>query len=411
MLHRLLLVTILLPTLPIQSSFAQAPDDAVPLTPIESPAPPAEVLGPEHAPPDRTLLEPQDAVMVLGELRDAVRVVPGIAGNRLRLAYALYRIGDLDAAIEECRVAIRLQPDDAKAHLQLGVILTAKQDWRAAASVLKEAIRLDPQLTQAYYNLGSVQYSSGNLKAAIQSYRQALELQPYFPDARYRLALLLKLSNHEQEASQLMEAAAVGGISQAQFFLGNAYKQGQGVDKDLAKAIFWWAKAMEYGYQPANDALSRLRRQALSPDQPERKRKEMLEAFQRYREKLWDEFPDYARTDDSETLGSTLLKQHRTDYAVSTLLKECYGLSVRAQVELEKLYEIGWDQHPPPFDKTILACFETTAAEGFLPAKKSLARIYAKGLGMPPDTQKAKVMLKGLPKQETKALLDTLGVQ
>ena len=152
-----------------------------------------------------------------------------------------------------------------------------------------------------------MQYSLGNLKAAIQSYRQALELQPYFPDARYRLALLLKLSNHAQEAAQLMEAAAVGGISQAQYFLGNAYQHGQGVEKDLGQAIFWWAKAIEYGYQPARDALSKLRRQALSPGQPERQRKEVLDAFQRYREKLWDEFPDYTRTDGSETLGTRLL--------------------------------------------------------------------------------------------------------
>lgn len=411
MSHPFLLMTILLATSPVPSSFAQAPDEAVPLTPTESPAPPAEVLEPEHLPPPQTSVEQEDAVKALGELRSAVRVAPGSAGNRLKLAHALYRIGDLDAAIEECRVAIKLQPDDAMAHLQLGVILTAKQDWRGAASVLKEAIRLDPQLTQAHYTLGSVQYSSGNLKAAIQSYRQALELQPYFPDARYRLALLLKLSNQEQEAAQFMEAAAVGGISQAQFFLGNAYKNGQGIDKNLGQAIFWWAKAVESGYQPASDALSKLRRQALSPDQPERKRKEVLDAFQSYREKLWDEFPDYMRTDDGETLGTTLLKHNRTDYAVSTLLKEGYALSEGAQVELEKLYDTGWGLHLPPFDKKILACFETTAAEGFPPAKKSLARIYAKGIGIRPDPQKAKAILKGLSKQETKTLLDTLGVQ
>src|SRR5262245_61608741 len=181
MSHPLLLMTILLATSPVQSSFAQAPDDAVPLTPTESPAPPSEVLEPEQSPPAQIPQEQDDAVKALGELRSAVRVAPGSADNRLKLAHALYRIGDLDAAIEECRVAIKLQPDDAIAHLQLGVILTAKQDWRGAASVLKEAIGLDPQLTQAHYNLGSVQYSSGHLKAAIQSYLHAVELQTSLP--------------------------------------------------------------------------------------------------------------------------------------------------------------------------------------------------------------------------------------
>jgi len=346
---------------------------------------------------------------MLGELRSTVRNFPDSAANRLKLAQGLYRIGDLDAAIEECRVAIRLNQDDAKAHLQLGVILMAKQDWRAAASVLKEAIRLDPAMAHAHYSLGIAQYSLGNVKAAIQSYREALEWQPYFPDARYRLALLLKLSNQRKEAAQFMEEAARGGVPQAQFFLGNAYKSGQGVDKDLAQAIYWWTKAVEFGHQPAADALSKLRRQALSPKLSDKRRSEALGAFQAYRSRLWDEFPEYPRTDDGETLGTTLLLHNRADYALSILLKEGYALSEVALGELTRLYQIGWDPHLAPFDKKILTCLETTAAEGLIPAKKVLARIYGRGLGMEPDLRKAKATLKGLPKQEMKSVLEELG--
>lgn len=412
---RLLPVTILLtpllmaPAVPV--SFAQPADESTPAPVIESPPPSAGSLPDEHLIPELTPLEREDAVMGLGELRGAVRVAPDSAEARLKLAQGLYRIGDLDAAIEECRASIKLKPDDAKAHLQLGVILMAKQDWRAASSVLKEAIRLAPELTHAHYSLGSVQYSLGHVKAAIQSYRQALELQPHFPDARYRLALLLKLTNHDQEAARLMEEAAVGGVSQAQFFLGNAYKSGQGVEKNPANAIFWWTKAVEFGHQPAADALSKLRRQALSPDQTDRQRNAALDAFRSYRDKLWVDFPDYSRTGDNETLGTTLLKQNRADHAVSVLLKESYALSDVAQAELAALYESGWNQHLAPFDKKILSCIETTAAEGFLPARKALARIYGKGLGMEPDLQKAKAILKGLSKQEMKSVLDELGLQ
>ena len=95
--------------------------------------------------------------------------------------------------------------------MQLGIILMAKQDGHAAATALMEAILLNPEFTHAHYSLGSVQYALGNLKAAVQSYRRALELQPHFPDARYRLALVLKLTNRDQEAAQLMEEAAAGG--------------------------------------------------------------------------------------------------------------------------------------------------------------------------------------------------------
>ena len=391
-------------------SLAQAPEDPAPRAPLETPPPPPEALGKDHS-PSQQALERTDATMALGEARGAVRLAPDDAGHRLALAHALYRIGDLDAAMEECRAAIRLQPNEAKAHVQLGTIMIAKQDWRAAASVLHEAVRLDPGLADAHYSLGSVHYSLGHLQAAVQSYRQALTLRPYFPDARYRLALLLKLSKHDQEAAQLMEEAAMGGVPQAQFFLGNAYRNGQGVEKNLGKAVFWWAKAAEYGYQPSAELLSKLRRQALSSEQPERKRKDAQDAFLAYRRYLWEEFREYSPTDDAETIGTRLLKDHRADVAVPTLLKEGYALSEAAQIELERLYEEGWDAALPPHDKKILACFELTAADGFVPAKRSLARIYGKGIGLQPDLPKAKAMLKGLPKQEANALLTEFGTR
>jgi TPR repeat protein len=355
--------------------------------------------------PPRTTFEQMGAAIALGESRGAVRLAPDRAAHRLELARALYRMGDLEAAMEECRVAIKLEPDDAKSHLQLGVILIAKQDWRAAASVLHEAVRLDPALTDAYYSLGSVNYSLGRVSAAMQSYRQALALQPYFPDARYRLALLLKLSKQDREAAQLMEEAALGGVPQAQYFLGNAYKTGRGVDKDLGKAVFWWAKAAEYGYQPSADELGKLRRQALSQDQTDRKRKEAQDALTAYRRRLWEEFREYSPSDEAETIGTRLFNDRRTDVAVPTLLKEGYALSEPAQLLLDRLYEQGWDDVLPRHEKKILACFEITAADGFVPAKRALARIYGRGIGVPTDLSKAKAMLRGLPKQEARERL------
>jgi TPR repeat protein len=202
-----------------------------------------------------------------------------------------------------------------------------------------------------------------------------------------------------------MEEAAMGGLPQAQYFLGNAYRTGQGVEKNGALAVYWWAKAVKLGHQQAAAALAQLRRQALSSTQPEKKRREALDAFQGYRTKLWEEFPDLTREGESDTLGTTLVKQNRTDDALSTLLQEGYALSDAAQTELARLYEQGWESHIKPHGKTILTCFETTAGEGFVPAKKILARIYANGLGVPADKQKAKELLKGLPKSEIQAIL------
>ena len=390
----------------IDLSLAETPDNQTPPTSTEPPsaAPPLQL--PELQPQER-----DDAVSLLGALRGIVRLSPQSADDRLKLAEALYRIGDLDTAIDECRIAIALKPDHALGHLQLGRALMAKQDWRASVMELKEAARLNPELTQAHYNLGTAYYTTGNIKGAIQSYQQALELQPSFPDARYRLALVLKLAKRDQESAQFMEEAAASGIPQAQFFLGNAYRAGQGVTKSGTLAVYWWTNAAEFGHQPAASTLSILRRQALSPVQPEQSRLDALKAFQGYREKIWENFPDLARNGDSETLGTTLLKQNRTDHAVPVLLQECYALSDMAQTELARLYEAGWEPSLPPFDKKILACFESTAGEGFGPAKKILARIYGKGLGMKPDRQKAITAVRGLPKQDVKAVMDELSLQ
>jgi len=396
----------------IHSSFAQAPEAAPPPV-VESP-PPSSETSPASAPTDEHLLpellpsERADAVMALGELRGAVRVSPDSADARLKLAEGLYRIGDLDAALDECRVALKLQSHNAKAYLQLGVIMIAKQDGHAAAVALMEATLLDPKLTQAHYSLGSVQYSLGNHTAAIQSYRRALDLQPNFLDARYRLALILKLANRHQEAVQFMEEAAIGGIPQAQYFMGNAYRNGQGVEKNLALAIRWWTKAVEFGQQRAAESLSQLRRQALLPDQPERRRKEAVEGFRQYRNELWADYPDVARNKGNESLGVALFNDSQASNGVKVLFAETLALGEAAHDELARLYETGFDTRLAQFDKRILTCFTTTAADGFIPSKKALARIYGKGLGVTPDAQKAKALLKGLSKQEMREVLDEI---
>jgi TPR repeat protein len=87
------------------------------------------------------------------------------------------------------------------------------------------------------------------------------------------------------------------------------------------------------------------------------------------------------------------------------LLAEAFALSESAHDELARLYETGLDTSLAQFDTRILKCFAITAADGFIPSKKALARIYGKGLGVTQDVQKAKAMLKGLSKQEIEAVM------
>lgn len=381
--------------------------------PVDQPAPSAitETAPLEPSEPPVVLEAPTDPVTTLGELRRSVRRFPNNVGLRLKLAQALLSVGDLESALEECRAAIKLQPENGTTHVQLGLTLMAKQDWRAAGSALKEALRLEPDLAHAHYSLGSIHYSLGNTKAAIQSYRQAIELQPYFPDAHYRLALLLKVSGQGREALQHMEAAAIGGVPQARMFLANTYRDGQGVEKNLGLAIYWWAQAAELGQQAAIDSLSKLRRQMLAPELATTRRADVHRAFRLYRDKLWNDFPELKRTTEQQSLGKVLLEQNRLADAVQVLLKECYALNDEAHAELATLYETGSDQYLLPFDKKMLTCFETTAAEGYIPARKTLVRIYTTGLGVNTDVSKAKTLLKSLPQLDLLTLSDELGLQ
>ncbi|MBX3301227.1 MAG: tetratricopeptide repeat protein [Nitrospira sp.] len=355
--------------------------------------------------------ERPDAVTELEALRRAIRLLPDVPEYRLQLADTLLRLGELDAAIEECRSAIRLQQDDGRAHLQLGLLLSAKQDWHAAASALKEALRLEPNLLQAHYSLGNVHYSLGDVASAMQSYRRALELHPHFSDAHHHLGLLLRVTGRMREAIPHLEAAATGGVPQARLFLGNAYKDGQGVVKNLGLAIYWWMQAIEIGEQTSFHSLSKLRRQTLAPGLTAPQRAELLKGFQSYRAILWNDYPDMSRVSDRQSLGKALLGQGRGEDAIWVLLKEGVALSEEAHTLLATLYEAGFNPYLKPFDKRILTCFETTAADGFTSAQKFLARIYATGLGVDADVQKAKAILNGLPKKETQAVLTELGIR
>lgn len=416
--HRSLLATLSLfglALLPACHSSARISED-IPPSAVESPQPASGIVPTQEQASAPVLLgtpeQPQeDAAKEINTLRHAIRLTPDRTDLRLRLADRLSRFGDFDAALDECRAAVALNPSDALAYLQLGVLLMARQDWTSAGSSLQQAVRLDHDLTQAHYNLGSVHYALGNAKAAMQSYRDALALQPNFPDARYRLALLLKLTNHEREAAQFMEEAAVGGVPQAQYFLGNVYKQGLGVEKNLSGAITWWAKAASLGYQPAADALSKLRRQAFAADQPERRRHDIADAFRQYRHQLWTEYTHLTKQEPGQSLGLTLLEHNQLEDGLAMLLAETYALSEPALSELARRYEHGTQPGLAQYDRRILACFDSTAADGFPPAKKALARIYAKGLGVEADRMKARIALKGLPAQDTQTLIDELALR
>jgi TPR repeat protein len=285
----------------------------------------------------------------------------------------------------------------------------AKQDWRSAMTEFQEAIRLDPTLVQAHYSMGTIHYTRGNVQSAIKAYQETLRLKPDFAEAHYRLGLVLKVAGRDKDAVQELEAAALAGLAKAQYFLGNAYRSGQGIEKSQVMAITWWAQAFEQGLPEAAQALTQLRRLATVKSNLQTKQsKAAAEAFKNYCDQLWLDFPDLDRDQPTETVGTTLLAQGRTAEALPVLLREAYALNEIAHAALVRLYEQGLNGQLPPHGQWILSYLESTAADGAIPSRTALARIYAKGLGLAADPAKAKSYLKGMPREDVKRILDEI---
>jgi TPR repeat protein len=356
----------------------------------------------------QSLIARGEMAAAVARLRQALEWEPDLVQARTSLGLALYGMGDLDGAIEELRGALRRRPDLSQARLTLAAVLMARQDWVGARIELEEALRLEPDLPQAHYSLGVVRHALGDLNGAIEAYRRVLATDPRHHDARYNLALTLKLAGRDAEAAGELLAAAQAGMPRAQYFLGTAYVAGLGVERNLALAITWWFRAAEQGVTQAEDALAQLRQTTLGRGQYGAAERHIVErAFQEFRAELWSEYPDLTR-DGDDTVGAALLRRRRVAESVPVLIREASALSEPAHRLLGLLYEQGVDGQLAAHDERILSYFRAAATEGEPRARIELARIYARGLGVPKDLARAFSLLKATPHEDAQRLLREL---
>jgi TPR repeat protein len=317
-------------------------------------------------------------------------------------------MGDVESATDEYRTVVWLKPATGVSHLNLATVLMAKHDWASARGELEEALRLQPDLVQAQYNLGAVAYTLGDIAAAIDAYRKTLKLKADYSEAHYSLGLLLKLTNREAEAREAFSAAAQAGLPRAQYFLGTAYASGLGIQQNLTEAIKWWLRAAEQGVQPAWEALARLRQTAtLNVKQSSEEARAILMAFQEVQREIRLEFPDL-ENDSQESAGVGLLGRRQSQEGISVLIREAYTLSESAETQLEAIYEQGIEGLVPAYDPRVLAYFKAMANEGPPRSRIMLARIYAKGWGVPQDVDKAISLLRGRQDEEALRMLKKL---
>jgi tetratricopeptide (TPR) repeat protein len=355
------------------------------------------------------LLASGDLLGARAELREALQLQPDLVQARFSLGTALYLSGDVDSAIDAYRTVIRQQPDLAHAHLHLGIALTVTHEWADAKAALAKAVSLQPDSVTAHYNLGLVRDQLGDRRGAIESYREALRLRPDHAEAHYHLGLALKKNRQEPEATKEFLAAAQAGVPQAQYYAGVAHASGAGVERNLASAISWWFLAADQEVPQAKEALAHLRKMTLLTDKRSAGEVRVVQdAFGTFRRSLWQQVSDLKGRAPDESVGVGLLQAGRARGAVPVLLHEAAALSEQAQAQLETLYADGVEGQLPPHDGRILEYFKSAADEGLPYPRVILARIYARGLGVPPDTRKALGLLKGNPREDARALAKEL---
>jgi hypothetical protein len=134
---------------------------------------------------------------------------------------------------------------------------------KAAAWYLKAAEQGDPD---AQYNLG-YSYANGegvprNYSLAASWYRKAADQGDAY--AQVNLAVMYEagrgVPQDYDQAVLLLEKAAEQNVHEAQYLLGEIYDRGRGgVSRNNDKALYWYARAANYGSTQARDRLVQLR--------------------------------------------------------------------------------------------------------------------------------------------------------
>jgi TPR repeat protein len=270
-------------------------------------------------------------------------------------------------------------------------------------------VGLQPDSVAAHYNLGLVRNRLGDRRGAVESYRETLRIRPDHAEAHYQLGLAMKQSRRDTEATKEFLAAAQAGVPESQYHVGVAYASGMGVERNLASAISWWFLAADQEVPQAKEALADLRKMTLPTDKRSAGEARVVQdAFAAFRRSLWQQVSGLKGRAPDESVGVALLQAGRVHEAVPVLLHEAAALGEQAQAQLESLYVGGVNGQLAQYDRRIFEYFKAAGEEKLPFPRLVLARIYARGLGVPQDVNKARALLKGNPREDAQALAKEL---
>jgi len=182
--------------------------------------------------------------LLIGPLARLAQEQPEARGSKAEGMRA-WRNGNHEAAM---RVLLRFAEEgDAAAQNAVGEMLIAEpKSVRNSTSVF--ASRWKPRT--------DADASAWFRKAAFQG----------FPRAQVNLGFMLEETGRtaaRKEAARWYSCAAEQGFAAGQHHLARHYETGDGVPRDLAKAVFWYVKAMNQNFAASQYAFGRMRRDGI----------------------------------------------------------------------------------------------------------------------------------------------------
>lgn len=125
-----------------------------------------------------------------------------------QLAWACYRRGQIDQAIDKLKALLSVHPDVADFHGLLALCLLAKKRLYAANHEVSEALRLDAGNPMYHWVLAQVLMLKNQPKAAHEACDRSLQLNPEFTDAMLFKAQLCLSADQPDQARQWLDEAA-----------------------------------------------------------------------------------------------------------------------------------------------------------------------------------------------------------
>jgi tetratricopeptide (TPR) repeat protein len=262
------------------------------------------------------------------------------------LGIALTSMGHFKDATKEFQWVVEQRPEWAQGWSQLGVTLMSERRWSEAVGALETAAQLEPNWAHLHFTLGNAHAEQGELALAVQAFQEAVRIAPNFVDALFHLGMVLRAQNQLSEAVDPLRQAAEGGSREAQGLLASMYVNGNGIDRNVPLAMFWWSRSSRGSIpdtitRTAQNQLAQLRRRLHQQSFLSTEQQDVLTGFGLIRQDLANQAPLDMPVSSSLEDATFWNRLATPRFVLPWMIERALALDELAQNILREWYEKG----------------------------------------------------------------------